>query len=40
MTERTKFLKDDEFPVESLVISFDLAAAARVIISGSVGEVL
>lgn len=31
MTERTKFLEDDEFSVESLVISFDLAAAARVI---------
>ncbi len=26
-----KFFEDDEFPVESLVISFNLAAAARVI---------
>ena len=31
MTKRTKFPEDDEFPVESLVISFYLTAAARVI---------
>jgi hypothetical protein len=31
MAERTKFLKGDEFPIESLVIPFDLTASAWVI---------
>jgi len=31
MTERTEFLEGDEFPIESLVIPFDLTAATRVI---------
>jgi len=31
MTERTEFLEGNEFPVERLVIQFDLTSATRVV---------